>query len=63
MLGYRFSPRVRDLSDQRFWRAAMPGEKDRKQADYGPLNAIARNKVNLDRVIMHWPDMLRVPGR
>ncbi len=33
-----------------------------RQADYGPLNAIARNKVNLDRVITHWPDMLRVAG-
>ncbi len=25
MLGYRFSPRLRDLSDQRFWRAELPG--------------------------------------
>nr|WP_276140917.1 Tn3 family transposase [Sciscionella marina] len=25
MLGYRFSPRLRDLADQRFWRADMPG--------------------------------------
>lgn len=62
MLGYRFSPRLRDLADQRFWRAEMPGEKDRTPADYGPLNAIARNKVNLDTVITHWPDMLRVAG-
>ncbi len=31
-------------------------------ADYGPLGAIARNKVNLDKVITHWPDMLRVAG-
>jgi hypothetical protein len=36
MLGYRFSPRLRDLSDQRFWRAEMPGEP---AGDYGPLNA------------------------
>lgn len=40
----------------------MPGEPDRKPADYGPLNAIARYKVNLDKVITHWPDMLRVAG-
>jgi hypothetical protein len=26
------------------------------------LNAIARGKVNLDRVQTHWPDMLRVAG-
>jgi TnpA family transposase len=59
MLGYRFSPRLRDLSDQRFWRAEMPGEA---AGDYGPLNAIARNRVNLDKVITWWPDMLRVAG-
>jgi TnpA family transposase len=59
MLGYRFSPRLRDLSDQRFWRAEMPGEP---AGDYGPLNAIARNKINLDKVVTWWPDMLRVAG-
>jgi TnpA family transposase len=69
MLGYRFSPRLRDLSDQRFWRAEMPEETDEGSdqkapapADYGPLNAIARNRINLDKVITHWPDMLRVAG-
>ncbi|MDT0454018.1 Tn3 family transposase [Streptomyces sp. DSM 40473] len=25
MLGYRFSPRFKDLEDQRFWKAQMPG--------------------------------------
>jgi TnpA family transposase len=25
ILGYNFSPRFRDLDDQRFWRATMPG--------------------------------------
>jgi TnpA family transposase len=25
MLGYNFSPRFKDLGDQRFWRAEMPG--------------------------------------
>ncbi|RNH92876.1 hypothetical protein EEZ25_33545 [Micromonospora aurantiaca] len=24
------------------------------------MNAIARNKVNLDRIVTRWPDMLRV---
>jgi hypothetical protein len=41
---------------------ATPEEKDRKQVDSGPLKAIARNKVNLDKVITHWPDMLWVAG-
>ena len=34
----------------------------RRPATYGPLEAIARNKVNLKKVITHWPDMLRVAG-
>jgi hypothetical protein len=29
---------------------------------YGPLEAVARNRVNLNKVITHWPDMLRVAG-
>jgi TnpA family transposase len=59
MLGYRFSPRIADLSDQRFWRADPIGGP---AGDYGPLNAIARDKVNLERIRTHWPDMLRVAG-
>ena len=44
MLGYRFSPRIADLSDQRFWRVSLPGDAE---GDYGPLNAIARHRVSL----------------
>ncbi|MBC9727683.1 Tn3 family transposase [Streptomyces sp. TRM68367] len=29
---------------------------------YGPLEALARSRVNLNKVITHWPDMLRVAG-
>ena len=59
MLGYRFSPRIADLSDQRFWRADLPGAP---AGDYGLVNGLARNKVNLDKIRAHWPDMLRVAG-
>ncbi|MFC8277113.1 Tn3 family transposase [Streptomyces sp. NPDC057271] len=59
ILGYNFSPRFRDLDDQRFWRATMPGVET---GTYGPLEDIARNRVNLNKVITHWPDMLRVAG-
>jgi hypothetical protein len=31
-------------------------------AGYGPLEAVACNKVNLKRIATHWPDMLRVAG-
>jgi len=59
LLGYRFSPRIADIGDTRYWRAGWPGEA---QADYGALNAIARNTVNLAKITAGWPDMLRVAG-
>jgi len=59
LLGYNFSPRFRDLADQRFWRAEMPGVAT---GGYGPLEPLACNKVNLNKVVTHWPDMLRVAG-
>jgi TnpA family transposase len=59
LLGYRFSPRIADIGDTRYWRAEWPGDP---AADYGPLNAIARNKVNLNKIMPRWPDMLRVAG-
>jgi TnpA family transposase len=63
MLGFRFAPRFRDLADQRFWRADVPVPDGEEPAgDYGPLEAIARNQVNLKRIETHWPDMLRVAG-
>ena len=55
LLGYQFAPRIADLADTRFWR--IDGT-----ADYGPLDGIARSKVNLTRIREHWPDMLRVAG-
>jgi TnpA family transposase len=59
LLGYRFSPRIADLADQRFWRATLPGAPE---SDYGPLNALARHRVSLAKIRTHWDDMLRVAG-
>jgi TnpA family transposase len=59
MLGFRFAPRFRDLPDQRFWRADLP---DGQTSHYGPLEPIARNRVNLTKIENQWPDMLRVAG-
>ncbi|XUK60442.1 DDE-Tnp-Tn3 domain-containing protein [Plantibacter sp. RU18] len=59
LLGYRFSPRIADIGDTRYWRATWPSGTS---SDYGPLNAIARHKVNLARITAHWPDILRVLG-
>ncbi|OKI41753.1 hypothetical protein A6A28_24485 [Streptomyces sp. CB03578] len=41
VLGYNFSPRFKDLADQRFWRAELPGVET---GGYGPLESLARNK-------------------
>lgn len=59
ILGYNFSPRFRDLDDQRFWRAQMDGVET---GGYGPLEDLASNKVNLKKIETHWEDMLRVAG-
>lgn len=56
LLGYRFSPRLAGLPDQRFWRIGTT-------ADCGQLNAEAgRNRINLDLIRANWPDMLRLAG-
>ncbi|GAB2796427.1 TnpA family transposase [Hymenobacter luteus] len=55
LLGYRFSPRLADLSDQRFWRLG-------KEDDYGPLNELGRHVVNAQLIRDHWEDMLRLAG-
>ena len=55
LLGYRFSPRLADLSDQRFWRM-------NKEDDYGRLNKLSRHVVNARLISDHWEDMLRLAG-
>nr|WP_242620975.1 transposase [Streptomyces sp. BK239] len=48
MLGFRLAPRFRDLNDQRFWPADLP-DGGAPAGGYGPLDAVACNKVNCDR--------------
>ena len=55
LVGYRFSPRLADIGGTRFWRIDA-------QADYGELNALARQRVNLQRITAHWDDFLRLAG-
>jgi TnpA family transposase len=55
LLGYRFSPRLADIGGTRFWRIDP-------QADYGELNAIARQRINLQLIASHWDDLLRLAG-
>lgn len=55
LLGYRFSPRLADLPDQRFW-AINPPET------YGPLATAARGRIDLNVITDNWDDILRAAG-
>jgi TnpA family transposase len=55
LLGYRFSPRLADIGEARFWRIDPT-------ANYGALDGLARNKINTDLIANNWDDMLRVAG-
>ena len=55
LLGYRFSPRLADMGGARFWRIDP-------LADYGKLNVLAKNRINLNRITPHWDDVLRLLG-
>ena len=55
LLGYRFSPRLADVGGTRFWRIDP-------QADYGLLNTISAHNLNLQKIVPHWDDMLRLVG-
>ncbi|WP_435875516.1 Tn3 family transposase [Nonomuraea fuscirosea] len=53
------APRFPDLGDQRFWRADLP---DGTAPAYGPLEAIARNKINRQKIRTQRSDMTRIAG-
>ena len=55
LLEQQFSPRLADIGDARFWRT-------NPDADYGPLNGIARHRVYTDLIASSWDDLLRVAG-
>lgn len=54
-LGYQFSPRLAELKEARFWRMDPT-------ADYGPLNGLARHRINTRLISTHWDDILRAAG-
>lgn len=53
LLGYRFSPRIADIGESRFWRID-------NSAHYGALDGLTKNKINTDLITNNWDDMLRV---
>ena len=55
LLGYQFSPRLRDIGKTCFWRFD-------KKARYGALGRVARHRLNEGRMIDNWDDLLPVAG-
>jgi TnpA family transposase len=55
LLGYQFSPRLADIGGTRFWRVDS-------KADYGALDALASQRINIALIIQHWEDLLRLAG-
>ena len=56
LLGYRFSPRIADVGDARFWRIGF------ERRLHGDLDDLARHCIKLNRVTPHWDDVLRLIG-
>ena len=55
LLGYQFSPRLRDIGKTRFWRI-------NKKARYGALSKIARHQIKTALIQDNWDDLLRAAG-
>lgn len=55
LLGYQFSPRLADLGEARFWRTD-------RAVDYGPLNGLARHRLDTELIARNWDDLLPVAG-
>ncbi len=53
LLGFDYRPALTDLPDQKLWRIT-------READYGPLDATVRGRIELGKIRRHWPDILRV---
>ena len=52
LLGYRFAPRLADIGSSTFWRINT-------KADYGDLNDISKNRINVNSIRKYWDDILR----
>ncbi len=53
LLGFRFAPRLRDLSDQTLYRP-------RKHTGYSVLTPVLKKDLREDLIVRHWNDMNRL---
>jgi TnpA family transposase len=55
LLGLRFSPRIKDLPDQRLYRPD-------RQARYRAVESLLKGTVRTDFILQHYDDLLRLAG-
>lgn len=55
LLGLQFSPRIADLADKKLYRID-------KEIKYKNINSLITGHINLDLIIRHWDEILRVIG-
>ncbi len=55
LLGMQFSPRIRDIGDQRLYRMDLAKK-------YGNLDSQLKGKINRDLIERHWDALLRIAG-
>jgi len=60
-LGLRFSPRIRDLSDQLLYRMEGVGIGEGVRAEAFTRDLL-RGKINEKLILRYWDDILRVAG-
>ncbi len=53
LLGFDYRPQLADLPDAKLWRIDAA-------ADYGPVNAAARGRIDLERIRTSWSEILRI---
>jgi TnpA family transposase len=53
LLGVDYRPELAGLPDQRLWRTV-------RAADYGPLDTVSRNLIDLEKIKRHWSDIVRI---
>lgn len=55
LLGLQFSPRLADLADQTLYRID-------KTIEYRNINSLFTEKINVDLILRHWDELLRIAG-
>jgi len=55
LLGLQFSPRLADLGEQKIYSID-------KQIKYKNINSLIKGKININLILRHWDELLRIAG-